>query len=143
MQAFLALLLCALLFMSGASLYWMLGFDFLAIVNVYVYVGALAILFLFIQMLLEASATALWAFRRGMSSLYFFLVVAVTGYDFVLFKESSFSFIPLKTHLESLSSISYALYIRYADFLILNSLVLTLALFGALVHAHHRYCECY
>ena len=42
MQAFLALLLCALLFMSGASLYWMLGFDFLAIVNVYVYVGALA-----------------------------------------------------------------------------------------------------
>jgi len=40
--------------------------------------------------------------------------------------------------LESISSVGHAFYIRYADILILNSLVLTVALFGALVLAHTK-----
>jgi NADH:ubiquinone oxidoreductase subunit 6 (subunit J) len=39
--------------------------------------------------------------------------------------------------MESISAIGYAFYIRYADVLIFNSLVLTIALFGALVLAHN------
>ena len=38
--------------------------------------------------------------------------------------------------LESLTYVGHAFYVRYADLLILNSLVLTVALFGALVLAH-------
>ena len=41
-------------------------------------------------------------------------------------------------NMESISSLGQALYLRYADLLILNSLVLTVALFGALVLAHMR-----
>ena len=45
--------------------------------------------------------------------------------------------VPAYNHtLESISTIGYAFYVRYADVLILNSLVLTIALFGALVLAH-------
>jgi NADH:ubiquinone oxidoreductase subunit 6 (subunit J) len=44
-----------------------------------------------------------------------------------------FSFIPT---LESISNVGYGFYIIYTDVLILNSLILTIALFGALVLAH-------
>lgn len=37
-----------------------------------------------------------------------------------------------------MSAIGHAFYIHYADLLILNSLVLTVALFGALVLAHTK-----
>jgi NADH:ubiquinone oxidoreductase subunit 6 (subunit J) len=40
--------------------------------------------------------------------------------------------------LESLTYVGHAFYVRYADVLILNSLVLTVALFGALVLAHTK-----
>ncbi len=50
-----------------------------------------------------------------------------------VFTSSLAGFIPT---LESLTFVGHAFYIRYADLLILNSLVLTVALFGALVLAH-------
>ena len=40
--------------------------------------------------------------------------------------------------MESISSLGQALYLRHADLLILNSVALTVALFGALVLAHVR-----
>jgi len=137
-SAFMALLVCAMLFVSGCGIYWMLGFEFMAVVNLYVYVGALAVLFLFVQMLLEMCATALWAYRRGVSAFGVLLVAGLSTADLTWTGSASLDHVTLVAHLESIRSVGHALYVRYADLLILNSFVLTVALFGALVHAQHR-----
>ena len=136
---FMALMYAVLLFINASFVLLMLGYEFLALVNLLVYVGALAVLFLFVIMLLEIPATELRAYQRGWSTLCF--VAAL------LLRVHFSSFVPRPTlnppisfvaNMESISSLGQALYLRYADLLILNSLVLTVALFGALVLAHMR-----
>jgi NADH:ubiquinone oxidoreductase subunit 6 (subunit J) len=129
---FMSLIYAVLLFVNATVILLSLGFEFLALINVLVYVGALAVLFLFVIMLLEIPTTELRAYYRGYSFLALigflgcrlFLWYSPMGNTFV-----NYSFTPT---MESISSIGYAFYIRYADLLILNSLVLTVALFGAL-----------
>ena len=133
-NVFMSLMYSILLFINATVVLLSLGFEFLALVNMLVYVGALAVLFLFVIMLLEIPSTELRAYYRGYS------VLALSGFIALrLFTDSHnntiITFIPT---LESISNVGYAFYIRYADVLILNSLVLTVALFGALVLAHTR-----
>lgn len=137
-NVFMSLMYGVMLFINATIVLLMLGFEFLALVNVLVYVGALAVLFLFVIMLLEVPTTELRAHYRGFSVLALLGILACR-----LFVGTSPFISTLKTPvfnptLESISSIGYAFYIRYADVLILNSLVLTIALFGALVLAHTR-----
>ena len=133
---FMSLMFAVGLFVNASVVLLMLGFEFLALVNMLVYVGALAVLFLFVIMLLEIPSTELRAYYRGWSTLALFGAVASH-----LFPFSSSKALPLCDFLptaESISAVGYAFYVRYADLLILNSLVLTVALFGALVLAHTR-----
>jgi NADH:ubiquinone oxidoreductase subunit 6 (subunit J) len=116
----------------------MLGFEFLALVNLLVYVGALAVLFLFVIMLLEVPTTELRAYYRGFSVLAILGALSCRLFVGTSPLTSTFQTPVFNPTLESISSIGYAFYIRYADVLILNSLVLTIALFGALVLAHTR-----
>jgi len=174
---FMALMFAVLLFVNSSVVLLMLGFEFLALVNMLVYVGALAVLFLFVIMLLEIPSSELRAYNRGYSALALFGILGITktffsclGSSFFaldsvlvfatqpavfekkntvglndinasvdLFSHGSFGtiagFIPT---LESLTYVGHAFYVRYADLLILNSLILTIALFGALVLAHTR-----
>ena len=166
---FMALMFAVLLFVNSSVVLLMLGFEFLALVNMLVYVGALAVLFLFVIMLLEIPSSELRAYNRGYSALALFGILGITktlfsnlgasspysypaGNGWVagtalsdandsvdLFSHGSFGtiagFIPT---LESLTYVGHAFYVRYADLLILNSLILTIALFGALVLAHTR-----
>lgn len=166
---FMALMFAVLLFVNSSVVLLMLGFEFLALVNMLVYVGALAVLFLFVIMLLEIPSSELRAYNRGYSALALFGILGITktlfsnlGASFTglssytnnvaglseasssseavdLFSHGSFGtiagFIPT---LESLTYVGHAFYVRYADLLILNSLILTIALFGALVLAHTR-----
>jgi len=134
----MSLMYSVMLFINATIVLLMLGFEFLALVNMLVYVGALAVLFLFVIMLLEVPTTELRAYYRGFSVLALLGVLSSR-----LFVGTSPLVSTLQTPifnptLESISSIGYAFYIRYADVLILNSLVLTIALFGALVLAHTR-----
>lgn len=134
---FMSLMFAVGLFVNSSIVLLMLGFEFLALVNLIVYVGALAVLFLFVIMLLEIPSTELRAYHRGWSTLALFGVVASRFFP----NFSSQPSLPMCDFLptaESISSIGYAFYVRYADLLILNSLVLTVALFGALVLAHTR-----
>ena len=138
-NVFMSLMYSIILFVNACAVLLSLGFEFLALVNVLVYVGALAVLFLFVIMLLEIPTTELRAYYRGYS------VLAMLGFLSIrlffisdLFNMNStnntvFSFVPT---LESISSVGYAFYITYTDVLVLNSLILTIALFGALVLAH-------
>mmetsp|Transcript_3672 Transcript_3672/g.7925 ORF Transcript_3672/g.7925 Transcript_3672/m.7925 type:complete len:201 (-) Transcript_3672:40-642(-) len=175
---FMALMFSVMLFINASIVLLMLGFEFLALVNILVYVGALAVLFLFVVMLLEIPSTELRAYHRGWSTLALFGAISCSflrfffSYGFgnsnLSYKESFMwadpsavssvyslksgavsmplldswtslqctpAFVPT---LESISAVGHAFYIRYADLLILNSLVLTIALFGALVLAHTK-----
>lgn len=145
---FMALMFAVMLFINASIVLLMLGFEFLALVNMLVYVGALAVLFLFVIMLLEIPSAELRAYHRGWSTLALFGILGITkGFfgDLVNIVTGNIetkspimtvaSFVPT---LESLTFVGHAFYIRYADVLILNSLVLTVALFGALVLAHTK-----
>ena len=125
-QSVMSLMYAVLLFINASVVLLVLGFEFLAFVNLLVYVGALAVLFLFVIMLVEIPATELRAYARGWSTLGIILLGCgrLTGH----LKECM-------PAMESISCLGEALYINYADILILNSLVLTIALFGALVLA--------
>ena len=147
-NVFMSLMYAVMLFVNATLVLLTLGFEFLALVNMLVYVGALAVLFLFVIMLLEIPSAELRAYYRGYS------VLAFTGLLAVLFKQFNgvgvlYNLNNPKDHYwmlkptfvstsESISNIGVAFYMRYADVLILNSLVLTIALFGALVLAHSR-----
>jgi NADH:ubiquinone oxidoreductase subunit 6 (subunit J) len=136
------------LYVNASLALLVLGFEFLALVNLLVYVGALAVLFLFVVMLLEIPTTELRAYHRGGSVLALLVALASRlvnipsfGSSGVSFSTSPHSSLPLCSLLpsaESISAVGHAFYIRHADLLVLNSLVLTLALFGALVLAHTR-----
>lgn len=145
---FMALMFAVMLFINCSVVLLSLGFEFLALVNMLVYVGALAVLFLFVIMLLEIPSAELRAYHRGWSTLALFGFLGITKGYFSDMGAFSFGLLTPKVTapimsvagfiptLESLTYVGYAFYIRYADLLILNSLVLTVALFGALVLAH-------
>lgn len=136
-NVFMSLMYSIILFVNACAVLLSLGFEFLAILNVLVYVGALAVLFLFVIMLLEIPTTELRAYYRGYSVLAMLGFISIRLFFLSDYFNSSnntiFSFIPT---LESISSVGYAFYITYTDVLVLNSLILTIALFGALVLAH-------
>ena len=138
---FMSLMYSILLFINACVVLLSLGFEFLALVNLLVYVGALAVLFLFVIMLLEIPSTELRAYYRGYS------VLAMLGFlsmrlfyfsDLLNINTSNYTILSFVPTLESISNVGIAFYIIYADVLILNSLILTVALFGALVLAHKQ-----
>ena len=137
---FMSLMYAVMLFINASIVLLIIGFEFLALVNLLVYVGALAVLFLFVIMLLEIPATELRAYARGWSTLALLGILAsavsLFNYTSVTKEYTIITFVPA---MESISSLGEALYIYYADILILNSMVLTIALFGALVLANTRY----
>ncbi|MGQ3144870.1 NADH-quinone oxidoreductase subunit J family protein [Rhizobium oryzihabitans] len=140
-NVFMSLIYAVLLFVNATLLLLTLGFEFLALINILVYVGALAVLFLFVIMLLEVPTAELRSYYRGYSVLALIGFSAFSVRFFGIFSKltgiSSNYYITSLTHTnESISNIGYAFYVNYADLLILNSLVLTIALLGALVLAH-------
>lgn len=145
---FMALMFAVMLFINASVVLLMLGFEFIALVNMLVYVGALAVLFLFVIMLLEIPSAELRAYHRGWSAIALFGFLGITKGFFSDFGNLLTGSVEMKTPimsvagfiptLESLTYVGHAFYVRYADVLILNSLVLTVALFGALVLAHTK-----
>jgi NADH:ubiquinone oxidoreductase subunit 6 (subunit J) len=146
---FMSLMYSVMLFINSSFVLMMLGFEFLALVNLLVYVGALAVLFLFVIMLLEIPATELRAYSRGWSTLgvlVFILngVLQITqGLAWPLGHAGPSStgtrgIISGLPGAESITNLGHAFYLYFADILILNSLVLTVALFGAFAIAPVR-----
>jgi NADH:ubiquinone oxidoreductase subunit 6 (subunit J) len=134
---FMSLMYSVMLFVNSSVVLFMLGYEFLALINVLVYVGALAVLFLFVIMLLEIPSTELRAYARGWSVLALAGILASRVF-LSISTQPNLAFASYVPTLESISAMGHAFYVRYADLVILNSLVLTIALFGALVLAHTR-----
>lgn len=137
-NVFMSLMYAVMMFVNASVVLLMLGFEFLALVNMLVYVGALAVLFLFVIMLLEIPSAELRAYYRGFSVLALGGLLCSRLFLGISPFSSTVNVYSFSPNLESISAIGHAFYIRYADVLILNSLVLTIALFGALVLAHSR-----
>jgi NADH:ubiquinone oxidoreductase subunit 6 (subunit J) len=141
---FLILVFC---FSSGILL--IIGAEFLAIIFVIVYVGAIAVLFLFVVMMLnvrliDINQSILKYIPIGGVVGFIFLIELyyIFKYDFVTGQENNF--IALENWLNSLNSVSNlkllgeVLYTYYVYYFIIGGLVLLVAMIGSIVLTLHH-----
>lgn len=135
-SVFMAVMYTVLLFTNAAVILLQLGYEFMAIINVLIYVGALAVLFLFVVMLINVPASTLYGYYLGVGALS---ILGVSGTRLLLggFGNNAQVYTAVFS-VESLTHIGQAFYVHYGDILVLNSIVLTVALLGALTIAHTR-----
>ncbi|MBN8920833.1 MAG: NADH-quinone oxidoreductase subunit J [Rhizobiales bacterium] len=137
-----------LTFVNAAGLFVLLGAEFLAMILIVVYVGAVAVLFLFVVMMLDVDFAEL---RQGF--LQYLPVGAVVGAIFLvelLLVVGAWSFgpgapraiaaaIPPVSSVTNTEALGLVLYTRYVYFFQASGLVLLIAMIGAIVLTlHHR-----
>jgi NADH-quinone oxidoreductase subunit J len=144
-----------LTFLHASGLLLLLGLEFFALLQLLVYIGALAIMFLFVVMLLDIPATEIIAHQRGTypvaGLLFFALIVAVVGVLWQPTEDSAFltPFLPADTTTvpsdgfvetswqtvsmsqSALTQLGIALYGVHVDLLLIASLLLLVAMMGA------------
>ena len=90
-----------LTFLHGSGLLLLLGLEFFALLQLLVYIGALAIMFLFVVMLLDIPATEILAHQRGTypvaGLLFLTLVFAVAGILWQPIESSPFATTSMET----------------------------------------------
>ncbi len=127
-------------FFSAAGLFILLGAEFLAMILVVVYVGAVAVLFLFVVMMLDVDFTAL---RQGFAR-YLPIGLAVAGVltvemvivaaNVALHGAASKSPGPMApTNVSNAEAIGRVLYTDYVYFFQIAGMVLLVAMIGAIV----------
>lgn len=129
-------------FVSAAGLFLLTGAEFLALILIVVYVGAVAVLFLFVVMMLDVDFAKL---KRGALQYVPFgaiigivllaeLIIAVTGsyYDPQLAVGTAMPTPPL-AEVSNIEALGAVLYTRYILFFQLAGLILFVAMIGAIV----------
>jgi NADH-quinone oxidoreductase subunit J len=131
-----------LAFVNAAGLFVMLGAEFLAMILIVVYVGAIAVLFLFVVMMLDVDFAEL---RQGFLQYLplgalLFIVFAVELCSVVFFwalapglSQSFASPIPPLANASNTAALGAVLYTRYVYFFQASGLVLLVAMVGAIV----------
>nr|YP_009054623.1 NADH dehydrogenase subunit 6 [Chlorotetraedron incus]AIK29111.1 NADH dehydrogenase subunit 6 [Chlorotetraedron incus] len=140
-----------LIFLHASGLLCLLGLEYFALLQLLVYVGALAIMFLFVVMLLDIPATEILAHQRGSYPVAGVLLLALTVSVFFAlvqpdpsspFQTPLFSiveqyetFLPdwnlLTNSKSNVVQLGIALYGVHIDLLLLASLLLLVAMVGA------------
>lgn len=143
-----SVLFLILAFVNAAGLFVLLGAEFLAMILVVVYVGAVAVLFLFVVMMLDVDFAEL---RQG--SLQYLPVGALVGIVFLvelLLVVGGWTFgggapkaiaaaIPPLAEITNTEALGLVLYTRYVYFFEAAGIVLLIAMIGAIVLTlHHR-----
>ena len=135
----LFLILC---FVNAAGLFLLMGAEFLAMILVVVYVGAVAVLFLFVVMMLDVDFAEL---RQGF--LQYLPVGAVIAFIFVSelllvvgtwtlgadIGKTIMSPIPTSPTISNTEAIGLVLYTRYVYFFEIAGMILLVAMIGAIV----------
>ncbi|WP_321341136.1 NADH-quinone oxidoreductase subunit J [Breoghania sp.] len=137
-----SVLFLILAFVNAAGLFLMLGAEFLALILIVVYVGAVAVLFLFVVMMLDVDFAEL---RQGF--LQYLPVGALVG--LVLLVEllvvlggwhisaevvaNPVNPIPALSEMSNTEAIGAVLYTKYIFFFQISGLVLLVAMIGAIV----------
>lgn len=140
-----------LVFLHASGLLCLLGLEFFALLQLLVYVGALAIMFLFVVMLLDIPVTEIVAHQKGTypvagiwaAALICTLGLALTGSASSTYVTVETPLIATETPVVShawstlaitgpqLTQLGVALYSMHVDLLIIASLVLLVAMVGA------------
>jgi NADH-quinone oxidoreductase subunit J len=143
-----SVLFLILAFVNAAGLFVLMGAEFLAMILVVVYVGAVAVLFLFVVMMLDVDFAPL---RQGfLQYLPFGMVIGGIFLAELLFIVGAWTIgpnvptaivspIPPLDQISNTEAIGLVLYTRYVYFFELAGLVLLVAMVGAIVLTlHHR-----
>lgn len=136
-----AVIFLILAFFSAAGLFVLLGAEFLAMLLVIVYVGAVAVLFLFVVMLLDVDFAELRAGFAKFLPLGAFvglillgeLVAVVWGWDLTAARGRIGEGAPDASQVSNTAALGRVLYTKYAYLFEAAGLVLLVAMIGAIV----------
>jgi NADH-quinone oxidoreductase subunit J len=134
-----------LAFFNAAGLFLILGAEFIAMLLVIVYVGAVAVLFLFVVMMLDvdfaelrAGVARYWPFGLGLALVLlaeiFFAVMAWTAGALT----GSVRGAPTTRGIPNIEALGRVLYTRYLYIFEAAGLVLLVAMIGAIVLTHRK-----
>jgi NADH-quinone oxidoreductase subunit J len=140
-----SVLFLILAFVNAAGLFVLMGAEFLGMILIVVYVGAVAVLFLFVVMMLDVDFTEL---REGV--LNYLPIGATVG--FILLVELVFGVIgwavapgltkkitaPISSDVSNTQALGLVLYTRYVYFFEAAGVILLVAMIGAIVLTLHR-----
>ena len=141
-----SVLFLILAFVNAAGLFVLMGAEFLAMILIVVYVGAVAVLFLFVVMMLDIDFAQL---RQGfinylpvgalVGALVLVELLLVVGAWAIGASTSRAAVTPLPGGITNTEAIGLVLYTRYIYFFQVSGLVLLVAMIGAIVLTlHHR-----
>ena len=123
-------------FIGAAIVFIQLQADFIALVTLIIYVGAIAILFIFVLMMLNLSS---FEFDNNISSIIplgvtslLGLITLVLGLEYSDMSSLNSGEMPIKELLE-VQTLGFQLYNSYAPHLIVASIILLVAMIGAII----------
>ena len=132
-------------FISVSCLFIMIGAEFLGMIMLIVYVGAVAVLFLFVVMMLNVAQQKKQWFSSTESSkhiplgvlisviIFFELIIVVGGWKFKPEVDSSISLAFNDANISNTHSIGNVLYTDYIHLFQLSGMILLVAMIGAIV----------
>jgi NADH-quinone oxidoreductase subunit J len=131
-------------FISISCLFIMIGAEFLGMIMLIVYVGAVAVLFLFVVMMLNvAQQKNQWFSARESSKhlpigiiisviIFFELIIVISGWQYKP-EITTAMFLTLDAEISNTHSIGYVLYTNYIHIFQLSGIILLVAMIGAIV----------
>jgi NADH-quinone oxidoreductase subunit J len=135
-----SVLFLILAFVNAAGLFMLAGAEFLALILIVVYVGAVAVLFLFVVMMLDVDFRE---FRRGflqympiglMVGIVLLLELVMVGAGWVIAPEvAAGSAVPINADVSNTQALGELLYTRYVYLFQGAGLILLTAMIGAIV----------
>ena len=135
-----SVLFLILAFVNAAGLFMLAGAEFLALILIVVYVGAVAVLFLFVTMMLDIDFASL---RQGMLQyapvgvvvgVVLLLELLMVGGSFVLAPEvSATAVVPMEAGVSNIKALGELIYTRYIFLFQAAGAVLLVAMIGAIV----------
>ena len=134
-----SVLFLILAFVNAAGLFVLMGAEFLAMILIVVYVGAVAVLFLFVVMMLDVDFTEL---RRGFLNylpigaligivLLAELLILVGGW--AIAPPTAHPAAPIAANISNTEALGLVLYTRYVYFFEAAGVILLVAMIGAIV----------
>jgi NADH-quinone oxidoreductase subunit J len=132
-------------FISISCLFIMIGAEFIGMIMLIVYVGAVAVLFLFVVMMLNvAQQKNQWFAAEGGSThlpvgliisiiIFFELIIVIGGWKYKPDLVNSFSDLSLSLDKTNTHSIGQVLYTDYIHLFQLSGMILLVAMIGAIV----------
>ena len=135
-----SVLFLILAFVNAAGLFVLMGAEFLAMILIVVYVGAVAVLFLFVVMMLDVDFAEL---RQGflnylpvgivIGGIFLFELLLTVGAWVINPSVTKTITAPIPTNISNTEALGLVLYTKYIHYFQLAGMVLLVAMIGAIV----------